>query len=113
MNPFLTKEMAQQRIRDLRRSARKTRIPDEVRELDGAPLTVRPLEQSDSDAIRVLAALDGRHVPDGPALVAEVNDEVLAALPLGGGKVLADPFKPTAHLVAMLELRARQLRGAV
>jgi hypothetical protein len=113
MNPFLSKEMAQLRIRDLRRAGRKNRLPEDLPELanDGG-LTVRALEARDREAIRLLAALDGKHVPTGPALVAEVNREVLAALPLDGGKPLADPFKPTAHLVAMLELRARQLRAA-
>jgi hypothetical protein len=43
--------------------------------------------------------------------VAEVSGEVVAALPLDGSRALADPFRRTKHLVAMLELRAQQLRG--
>jgi hypothetical protein len=35
---------------------------------------------------------------------------LVAALPLDGGAALADPFKPTSDIVALLELRARQLR---
>jgi hypothetical protein len=35
---------------------------------------------------------------------------MLAALPLGSGRVIADPFEPTAEVVALLELRAAQLR---
>jgi hypothetical protein len=111
MNPFLSKEMALERIRDIRGAARGRRRPEGFRELDDATFTVRALSAHDREAVRVLAALDGRQLPDGPALVAEVDHEVLAALPLGGGKALADPFKPTAHLVEMLELCARQLRA--
>jgi hypothetical protein len=36
---------------------------------------------------------------------------VLAALPLAGGKPIADPFFRTAELVGLLELRAAQLNG--
>jgi len=35
---------------------------------------------------------------------------MLAALPLGSGRPIADPFEPTAEIVALLELRAEQLR---
>jgi hypothetical protein len=112
MNPFLTKEMAHSRIRELRRAGRKKRVPDDVRELADEGLTMRVDEARDRDALRLLAALDGKHVPSGPTLVAEVNHEVVAALPLNGGQALADPFKRTANIVAMLELRARQLRHA-
>ena len=38
-------------------------------------------------------------------------DELRAALPLDGGRALADPFRPSAHIVELLELRARQLRA--
>ena len=34
---------------------------------------------------------------------------MVAAYPLGIGSPLADPFRPTAHLMPLLELRARQL----
>ena len=45
----------------------------------------------------------------GPALVAEVGGKVEAALPLDGSGSFADPFVKTAEIVALLELRARQL----
>jgi hypothetical protein len=41
--------------------------------------------------------------------VAEVSGSIVAALPLAGGKPLADPFRPTAHLLPLLRLRADQL----
>jgi hypothetical protein len=110
MNPFLSKEMAQQHIGDLRRDARANRVADDYPELDDDGLTVRAATPRDGEAVRLLAALEGVAMPSGPVLVAEVNDEVVAALPLGGGRALADPFRPTKHYVDMLELRARQLR---
>jgi hypothetical protein len=112
VNPFLSKEMAHQHIGDLRREARSTRVPEEFGELgedDG--LTVRAATRRDSEAVRLLAALEGVEMPAGPVLVAQVGDEVMAALPLAGGRALADPFSHTKHLVALLELRARQLRS--
>jgi hypothetical protein len=111
MNPFLSKEMAQQHIGDLRREARASQVPEDFGELGDDGLTVRAATQRDSEAVRLLAALEGVQMPSGPVLVAEVGDHVVAALPVTGGRALADPFRPTKHLVAMLELRARQLRA--
>ena len=44
-------------------------------------------------------------------LLAEIDGEVHAALPLDRGPAIADPFRPTVELVGMLKLRAAQLRG--
>jgi hypothetical protein len=114
MNPFLSKEIAQLHIAELRRAARKERVATAEFDDEESRLVVRAFRERDIDAVRLLAALEGGHLPTGPVLVAEVDDEVVAALPLDGGRPLADPFRPTAHVVALLELRARQLRdGAV
>ncbi|MET0207079.1 MAG: hypothetical protein ABW228_07880 [Thermoleophilaceae bacterium] len=37
---------------------------------------------------------------------------MLAALPIGSGRPIADPFEPTAELVALLELRRAQMERA-
>jgi hypothetical protein len=42
-------------------------------------------------------------------LIVEAGERMLAALPLGGGRPVADPFEPTAELVALLELRREQM----
>jgi hypothetical protein len=76
------------------------------------PLTLRLSGVQDDDALDRLAALEGRPAPKGQHVVAEVAGVVVAALPLGPGSVLADPFRPTAHLLPLLELRARQLADA-
>jgi hypothetical protein len=73
-------------------------------------LTVRHAVASDLSQLARLAALDSATPPRGPALVAEADSRMLAALPLGSGRPIADPFEPTAEVVALLQLRAEQLR---
>jgi hypothetical protein len=79
--------------------------------IDETGVTVRFASRRDAHAIERLAELDSRSVPSGATLVAEVDGEILAALPLRGGTAPADPFRPTAELVRLLELREAQLRG--
>ena len=40
----------------------------------------------------MLAELDSAVAPTGPALVAEIDGRLRAALPLDGGEPIADPF---------------------
>jgi hypothetical protein len=72
-------------------------------------ITVRHAVAGDRSALDRLAALDSANSPRGPALVAEADSRMLAALPLGSGRPIADPFEPTAEVVALLQLRAEQL----
>jgi hypothetical protein len=74
-------------------------------------ITVRRAVSSDRIQLERLAALDSATSPRGPALIAEADSRMLAALPLGSGRPIADPFEPTAEIVALLELRAEQLRA--
>ena len=73
---------------------------------------VRPSAPGDEAALARLAGLDSASPPRGPALIAEADSRVLAALPLGSGRPIADPFEPTAELVALLELRRAQIESA-
>ena len=75
-------------------------------------LTVRHAVATDLSELARLAALDSASPPRGPALVAEADSRMLAALPLGSGRPIADPFEPTAEIVALLMLRAEQLRDS-
>ena len=75
-------------------------------------VTVRRSTSGDAGALARLAALDSASPPRGPALVAETNSRMLAALPIGSGRPIADPFEPTAELVALLELRRSQIESA-
>ncbi|MGH2783485.1 MAG: hypothetical protein ACRDLA_19135, partial [Thermoleophilaceae bacterium] len=72
-------------------------------------ITVRHAVAADLGDLERLAALDSGTPPRGPALVAEADSHLLAALPLGSGRPIADPFEPTAEVVALLALRAEQL----
>jgi hypothetical protein len=76
-------------------------------------VVIRASRAEDAAALQWLAERDGAHVPENSGfLVAEVDGAVLAALPIDGGQPIADPFRATAHLVEMLELRARHLRDS-
>jgi hypothetical protein len=72
-------------------------------------VTVRHSMASDMPALERLAALDSTRHHDGPVLIAEVDGQLVAALPLDGCPAFSDPFRPTADLVALLELRLDQL----
>jgi hypothetical protein len=58
-----------------------------------------------ADLIR-LAALDGAPPLAGPALVAEENGVIVAALCLSTGRAVSDPFVPSLHLVELLRQNA-------
>jgi hypothetical protein len=75
-------------------------------------ITVRRSTSGDESALGRLAALDSASPPRGPALIAEADTRMLAALPLGAGRPIADPFEPTAGLVQLLELRRSQIEDA-
>ena len=77
--------------------------------IDG--VNVRLMRPEDRAALVRLAALDSGPMPFGAWLVAEVEGELWAALPLAGGSALADPFRHTADLVSLLEMRAGQMRA--
>jgi hypothetical protein len=75
-------------------------------------ITVRRTLSADRAELSRLAALDSASPPRGPALVAETDSRIVAALPLGPGRAIADPFERTAELVALLELRRSQINAA-
>ncbi len=76
-------------------------------------LTIRRADPRDAGALARLAALDSSHAPVGDVLMAEVGDELRAALSVASGEIIADPFRRTAELVPILQLRAEQLRSEV
>jgi hypothetical protein len=73
-------------------------------------LTIRMAVSADAEALARLAQLDSAPPPAPvPMLVAEVDGELRAALPLHGGPAIADPFRRTVELVAILAERTRKL----
>jgi hypothetical protein len=67
-------------------------------------ITIRLSGPHDRAAILRLANLDGRRPPSGQVILAIVSGELRAALPLGGGDAIADPFRPTTELVEVLRV---------
>jgi hypothetical protein len=63
----------------------------------------------DRDPLVRLAALDCAPRLAGDVLLAEVAGEIRAALELASGRMIADPFRPTAELKDLLVHRARTL----
>ena len=72
---------------------------------------LRLATEADAAALRRLAELDSGSPIEGRALVGEIDGAAAAALSLDDGRVIADPFKRTDHLVACLRMRARALRA--
>ena len=68
-------------------------------------LTLRRAGTADDIAIARVAALDSRRPPAGPTLIAELDGSIVAAISVGDGAVVADPFERTAHIVQTLRLR--------
>jgi hypothetical protein len=73
---------------------------------------IRYAGPGDDTAVVQLAALDSAEVPEQPLLIAEVDGQVLVAMSLWDGRVVADPFRRTQALVELLAVRAGQIHSA-
>jgi hypothetical protein len=111
MNTDLNYALAQGRIDDLHRAGERERRAAATRAAGRGdrPLTIRMSRPADREPITRVARLDSQWPPGEPLLVAEVDEEIVAALSLETGVVIANPFKRTADVVALLRLRAEQL----
>jgi hypothetical protein len=88
-----------------------------------APVAIRVARPADARTLARLAALDDHEAEagrlaqlaaapwEGSVLVAEAEGDIAAALVVEDGTVVADPFRLTDGLVALLRLRAAQLAG--
>ena len=70
---------------------------------------IRWAKPADAASLAVLAELDEAGVPPAPLLLAFVGDELWVALSLRTGAVIADPFRPSAEVAALVLERGRQL----
>jgi hypothetical protein len=98
---------ARERARDLQRVAQRARVEADVTPV--TRVTLRYASAADAKRLHVLAELDCTPAPTGPALVAEVDGRIRAALPLDGTQPLSDPFHRGAELLELLRMRASQL----
>ena len=74
-------------------------------------LTIRHAAAADEFAVRRLAALDSAFPPTGDVLLAEIGDELWAAVSVDTGHAIADPFRPSGDLVDVLRLHAGALKS--
>lgn len=101
--------MAREQARDRERKAWEARPRVGRRGTPVTRVTLRYSAAADRPRLRELAQLDSGDAPRGRALVAEVDGRLRAALPLGGGEPIADPFHGGFELIELLRLRAHQL----
>ena len=72
--------------------------------------TIRLSTTDDEPALRRLADIDSQDpLTTGPVLVGEIDGKPEAALSLADGRVIANPFVPTAHLLTHIRMRAGAL----
>ncbi len=69
-------------------------------------IALRRATPTDRAALDRLAQLDDADTPAGDVLLAELDGRLVAALPLDGGRPLADPFVRTQEIVDLLKVRA-------
>ena len=110
LHPEVLRMLAQGRIEDLQRErTRSAHVAPPPRVQDDPTIALRLCRVGDDPALAKLAALEERPAPQGRFVVAEVDGQIVAALPLDGGTPLRDPFVRTAHLLRLLEDAAAQI----
>ena len=72
-------------------------------------VTIRFAHAHDAAALAALAQLDSAERLRLPALVAEVEGALRAAVSLADSESIADPFHPSCELVDLPRIRATQL----
>jgi hypothetical protein len=75
-------------------------------------ITLRRARPADREALRRLAMLDSAPAPTGETLVAEHDGALVAAVSTDGQSAIADPFLPTAAVVALLRAWSNQVQVA-
>src|ERR1700704_1374900 len=99
MSPEFTKILAADHVTQLRRDARKVRTSRRRPFADTRDVELRLCRVADDPQLEQLAKLEGRPVPFGRFVVAVIKGRIVAALPMGGGHALRDPFVRTEHLM--------------
>ena len=117
ISSHLHSALAQAKVDDLRRAADSHRLAglaSQPRPTLAAErsVTLRFGSPADEKALARLAELDSSGPPAQPVLLAEVDGQLLAALALSDGSVVANPFHRTADLIDLLRARAQHLDGS-
>jgi hypothetical protein len=75
-------------------------------------LTLRDATDADAADLLRLARLDSQARPPSGRLIVALDEGVLvAAMSVESGATIADPFRATAPIVALLQLRAEEMRA--
>jgi hypothetical protein len=114
----LLMNMAEQRSKELRDYASARRTAEQRRHsLTARPaarsldeVSIRRLGEADTEALARVSGRDSAARPAGEVLGAELDGELIAAISIGTGEIVADPFVRTAAARSLLVLRAAQLR---
>ncbi|MGH2979150.1 MAG: hypothetical protein ACRDLQ_05885 [Solirubrobacterales bacterium] len=109
LNAYLAYEIMDERMARAERYRRLRTAREQAPRPHYDSVTIRRTTPDDRGALERLAQLEGGVAPAGTALVAEVEERIVAARWLGDDVTLADPFLPTTELVSLLETRARHL----
>jgi hypothetical protein len=99
------------RLAEQRRPIAGTSQPSVARAARPPAISLRPADAEDAHVVEHLAALDEAPVPEGAVLLALVDGEAVAALSLGDGRVVANPFMRTEAAVELLRLRREHVFG--
>lgn len=90
----------------------KRNKPGRARVVHGvSAYTIRPAQESDEPTLRWLGALAGEPAVQRPALIGDIDGLPAAAISRADGRVVADPFQPTAALRERLRLHRSGWRG--
>jgi hypothetical protein len=102
----LSSALAEERERAIREKAR-----DAWQRHQSGRLKLRAATVNDAGDLYRVARLDSRPGPPAGRLIVAIDDGVLvAAVGVESGAVIADPFRCTAPIVALLRLRAAAMR---
>ena len=107
-DPGFRQQFVAQHTHQLEGRGRHAR-PSWAPEREAEEVTLRLCTVQDDPALERLAQLESRALPGGRFVVAEVDGELVAAVPVSGGAPFADPFRKTGHVIPLLRARARQL----
>ncbi len=99
------------RVADARRLAKAATTPETTPAKSPKAILLHFARPDDSGLVRRLAQLDDAKPLEGQILIAFVAGEAVAALSLTDGRVVANPFVPTADVVTLLRLREEHLRS--
>jgi hypothetical protein len=71
---------------------------------------IREATAADEQVLQRLAGLDSQRPLEGRVLIGEIDGVPAAAASIADGRIVADPFRSTTHLVPLIGMRARALR---